>query len=152
MTGIQIRGLARNHDDGSESRDPRSTERHDRRDIDGRQGAYVDRDHPRRDYRSYETAQHRRSPSSERRGPHDLHDHRHRNRQDYQSPERNARSGPSSPGRGTHPPYYGGEPSRDVILEGLPADVLENDVRHHSPAQKPSHPHPASHGGFLSFD
>ena len=43
-----------------------------------------------------------------------------------------SRSRPRSPRR-DRSPFFGGPASREVILEGLPLDMVEDDVGHHLP-------------------
>ncbi|KAI4204202.1 MAG: hypothetical protein LQ350_001393 [Teloschistes chrysophthalmus] len=70
-----------------------------------------------------------RSPDARRRGYVD------RDREGYQSPVYNgrsvSRSRSRSPQRRDRSPYFGGPPSREVIMEGIPLDISEEDVRHH---------------------
>lgn len=56
--------------------------------------------------------------------------YRDRDREGYRSPSYNSRSRSRSPRRHKSP-GYGGPPSREVILEGLPLDMIEEDVRQH---------------------
>ncbi|KAI4253077.1 MAG: hypothetical protein LQ352_003921 [Teloschistes flavicans] len=71
-----------------------------------------------------------RSPDARRRGYVD------RDREGYRSPGYNgrsrSRSRSRSPQRRDRSPYFGGPPSREVIMEGIPLDISEEDVRHHS--------------------
>ncbi|KAI9821495.1 MAG: hypothetical protein M1832_003343 [Thelocarpon impressellum] len=55
--------------------------------------------------------------------------YRDRDREGYRSPTRDdgTRSG-SRPRHRSRSPYYGGVPSRDVIMEGLPVDLKEDDI------------------------
>jgi hypothetical protein len=50
-----------------------------------------------------------------------------RDREGYRSPRRRSRSNSRS-GEREQSPWHGGVPSRDVIMEGLPEDLLEQDV------------------------
>ncbi|KAI9709377.1 MAG: hypothetical protein M1812_007713 [Candelaria pacifica] len=62
--------------------------------------------------------------------------YRDRDREDYRSPGYDDRSRSQSPARRRgRSPEYAGPPSREIILEGLPLDMTQDDVGHH-----PSHP------------
>src|SRR5947208_10927697 len=68
-----------------------------------------------------------RSPRRHSRGG-----YRDRVREGYRSPRYDSRNRSRSRSGGrTRSPYLGGPPSRDVILEGLPIDMGEDDVGHH---------------------
>lgn len=76
-----------------------------------------------------------RSPSPRGQG---RRGYRDRDREEYRSPPYRSRSRTRSPSRSPRrgrSPYYGGPPSREVILEGLPLDMVEDDVGHHLPTQ-----------------
>src|SRR4051794_37757708 len=79
------------------------------------QSAKYQDDFPRDNHRSYDRNRRRsRSPRRERRGR-----YVDRDGEDYQSPAR-SRSRSRSP-------YYGGKPNRNVILEGIPIDMTQED-------------------------
>ncbi|KAI4255498.1 MAG: hypothetical protein L6R42_006693 [Xanthoria sp. 1 TBL-2021] len=69
------------------------------------------------------------SPNARRRGYVD------RDSEGYRSPvyDSRSRSRSRSPQRRDRSPHFGAPPSREVILEGIPLDILEEDVRHHLP-------------------
>lgn len=69
-------------------------------------------------------------PTSPRRG--NKGGYRDRDREGYRSPRYYSRSRSGSPRR-DRSPYYGGPPSREVMLEGIPLDMVEDDVGHHLP-------------------
>lgn len=93
------------------------------------QNPTVERGHP----KGYDNYRRGRSPSPRGQGRRGYLD---RDREDYRSPPYGSRSRSRSlsrsPRRGRSP-YYGGPPSREVILEGLPLDMVEDDVGHHLP-------------------
>jgi hypothetical protein len=60
-----------------------------------------------------------------------------RDREGYRSPSR-SRSRSNSRSGGEQSPWRGGVPSRDVIMEGLPVDLLEQDVGFPSPLTFPA--------------
>ena len=68
-----------------------------------------------------------------------------RDREGYRSSDYDSRSRSRSPRRRrSRSPYYGGPPSREVMMDGLPLDMFEEDVGHHpsytlftSPLQSP---------------
>ena len=70
--------------------------------------------------------------------------YRDRDREGYQSPGYDSRSRSRSPRR-DRSPYFGGPPSREVMMDGLPVDLVEEDVGHHPPRTSPYiHSHPGS--------
>lgn len=71
----------------------------------------------------YDTYRHGRSPSPRGRNG----GYRDRDREGYRSSGYDSRSRSPSPRR-DKAPYYGGPPSREVILEGLPLEMTEEDV------------------------
>ncbi|KAF2674884.1 hypothetical protein BT63DRAFT_381570 [Microthyrium microscopicum] len=78
---------------------------------------------------SIPNAQYRKSPPRDysRRNR----EYRDRDREDYRSPRHDSRSRSRSPSRRerARSPWYGGPPNREVIMEGLPMDITENDIR-----------------------
>lgn len=70
-----------------------------------------------------------RSPSPRGAG---RRDYRDRDREGFISHGRDSRSRSRSPRR-DRSPFFGGPASREVILEGLPLDMVEDDVGHHLP-------------------
>lgn len=113
---MQIRGLATErrgkHDEGHE----KETYRH-----------YDDGDYDERSSstRPYDFVRYERSRSPWRS---DNHGYRDRDQENYRSPDRGHYSRSSSPRRRDYSPNYGGPPSKEVILEGLPAGLMEDDV------------------------
>lgn len=71
----------------------------------------------------YDTYRRGRSPSPRGRNG----GYRDRDREGYRSSGYDSRSRSPSPRR-DKVPYYGGPPSREVILEGLPLEMTEEDV------------------------
>ncbi|MCJ1302592.1 hypothetical protein MMC08_005396 [Hypocenomyce scalaris] len=69
-------------------------------------------------------------PMSSRRG--EKAGYRDRDREGYRSPRYYSRSRSGSPRR-DRSPFYGGPPSREVMLEGIPLEMVEDDVGHHLP-------------------
>lgn len=126
--GMQIRGLAKER------------ERHDGREDHRHIRSYRDLPdiHDDRELRNYDGRRYQRSPSPRR---HEGRNYKDRDREDYRSPDRGQPSGDSSPRRRDRSPFVGGTtagaPSREVILEGLPLDITENDVRHTFPSRLP---------------
>lgn len=59
-----------------------------------------------------------------------------RDREGYRSPDYDSRSRSHSPRR-DRSPYYGGPPSREVIMEGLPQEMTEDDVGYHPLSDPP---------------
>ena len=59
--------------------------------------------------------------------------YRDRDREGYRSPKYDSRSRSQSPRR-DRSPYYGGPPSREIMMDGLPLDMVEEDVGHHLPS------------------
>ena len=53
--------------------------------------------------------------------------YRDRDREGYRSPGYESRSRSRSPQR-DRSPYYGGPPSREIMMDGLPLDMVEEDV------------------------
>ncbi|KAI4285620.1 MAG: hypothetical protein L6R38_000522 [Xanthoria sp. 2 TBL-2021] len=113
---------------------------HDRhrlsRDENGATGGYsglrnYDSRPPREEHRGFGDYRRGRmpSPNARRRGYVD------RDNEGYRSPtyDSRSRSRSRSPQRRDRSPHFGAPPSREVILEGIPLDILEEDVRHHLP-------------------
>ncbi|KAI9877440.1 MAG: hypothetical protein M1830_003897 [Pleopsidium flavum] len=73
-----------------------------------------------------------RERKDHRRGQSPRGGYRDRDQEGYRSPGYDSRSRSRSPRR-DRSPYYGGPPSREVILEGLPVEMAEDDVGHHYP-------------------
>ncbi|KAL8813780.1 MAG: hypothetical protein Q9200_000033 [Gallowayella weberi] len=86
---------------------------------------------PRDDHRGFGDSRRARlaSPNERRRGYVD------RDNEGYRSPEyrSKSRSRSRSASRRERSPQFGAPPSKEVILEGIPLDILEEDVRHHLP-------------------
>ena len=74
------------------------------------------------DSRTYRDERRGRTPSPRPRGG-----YRDRDREGYRSSAQNSRSRSQSPRR-ERSPYYGGPPSREIMMDGLPLDMVEEDV------------------------
>ncbi|KAI9833288.1 MAG: hypothetical protein M1819_003682 [Sarea resinae] len=79
---------------------------------------------------SHERSNYRRDgPKSTGRRPRNA--YRDRDREGYRSPSDGSRSrSRSTDRRRGRSPQFGGPPSRDIILEGLPVEMTEDDLRH----------------------
>jgi len=115
-TGMQIRGLATERGGRHDELQDRNTYRR-----------YNDGDYEERptSARTHDFIRHDRSRSPRRN---DGDGYRDRDRENYRSPDRSHYSRSSSPRRREYSPSYGGPPSKEVILEGLPAALMEDDV------------------------